>query len=77
MRVDDQEKALRFCEMSSALSRKWNGALIRYDILCATRSLFEATKDQAIKSQASALIASETDDKYRKKYARAWRGLLT
>lgn len=54
-----------------------NGALIRYDILCATRSLFEATKDRAIKSQASALIAFETDNKYRKKYARAWRGLLT
>ncbi len=50
-----------------------NGALIRYDIFCATRSLFEATKDQAIKSQASALIASETDDKYGRNMPRVAR----
>lgn len=53
-----------------------NGTLVRYDILCAMRSLFDATKDEEIIAQVSALIASETDKKYRKKYAGAWRGLL-
>lgn len=54
-----------------------HGTLIRYDILCAMRRLFEATDDAAIKSQAAALIASEQDGKYRKKYADSWRDLLT
>jgi hypothetical protein len=53
-----------------------NGSFIRYDILCAMRSLFEATNAEEIKSQASTLIASETDQKYRRKYAGAWRSLL-
>jgi hypothetical protein len=51
-----------------------NSTLIRYDILCAMRSLFAATGDYGIRAAALALIPTEQDDKYRKKYEAVWRG---
>jgi hypothetical protein len=51
-----------------------NSTLIRYDILCAMRSLFAATGDDGITAAAFALIPTEQDDKYRKKYEGVWRG---
>jgi hypothetical protein len=51
-----------------------NGALVRYDLLCALRRLFDATGDESVKAEAIALIPSEQSEKYRKKYAMAWRG---
>jgi hypothetical protein len=51
-----------------------NSTLIRYDILCAMRSLFSATGDDGIRVAALALILTERDDKYRKKYESVWRG---
>lgn len=51
-----------------------NGTLIRYDIAVSLRSLFDATHDAGVKTAALALIETETDVKYRKKYAAAWRG---
>jgi hypothetical protein len=50
-----------------------NGALIRYDIVQGLRRLYDATTREQIKETALALIETETDLKYRKKYAGVWR----
>lgn len=50
-----------------------NRTLVRYDIVCTMRRLFDETGDETVKSGAMALIATEEDLKYRKKYAAAWR----
>lgn len=50
-----------------------NSTLIRYDIAQALRNLYDATQDDAIKTKALALIETEEDAKYRKKYATAWK----
>lgn len=50
-----------------------NYTLIRYDILEGLRNLYDEVKDDSIKTKALALIESEADVKYRKKYAGIWR----
>lgn len=50
-----------------------NGTLIRYDILQGLRNLYNATTDEQVKETALALIETETDVKYRKKYASVWK----
>lgn len=50
-----------------------NGALTRSDILQALRNLYDATTRERVKESALALIETETDAKYRKKYAGIWR----
>jgi hypothetical protein len=50
-----------------------NGTLIRYDILQGLRRLYDAVKDEGIRKRALALIESEEDPKYRRKYAALWR----
>lgn len=52
-----------------------NGTLVRYDIFCALRALFDATGDEAVIAVATTLAAAEQDGKYRKKYLGAWRGI--
>ncbi len=61
--------ARRFTESSA----EKNCTLIRYDISQSLRSVYDATHDEAVKAKALALIASETDDKYRKKYLTLWK----
>jgi hypothetical protein len=51
-----------------------NCTLIRYDIIQSLRNLYDAVNDDAIKVKALALIETEDDIKYRKKYAGVWRG---
>jgi hypothetical protein len=51
-----------------------NCTLIRYDIIESLRNLYETVPDEEIKVKALALIESEADLKYRKKYASLWRG---
>ena len=63
----------RLAERFQACLEEKNGTLIRYDILCTLRSLFDATGDRDVKNAALALIPLELDAKYRKKYAGAWR----
>jgi len=60
--------AHRFAE---CISEK-NCTLIRYDIQESLRKLYEAAGDAAIKQRALALIETEEDLKYRKKYATLW-----
>jgi hypothetical protein len=50
-----------------------NCTLIRYDIIQDFRNLYDAVKGEAIKEKALALIETEEDLKYRKKYAGVWK----
>ena len=50
-----------------------NCSLIRYDIAVALRNLYDAVKDESIRTKALELIETELDLKYRKKYAGVWR----
>ena len=50
-----------------------NCTLIRYDIIQSLRNVYDAVQDETIKVKALALIETETDLKYRKKYATVWR----
>ncbi len=51
-----------------------NCTLIRYDILQSFRNVYDAVKDEKIRSKALELIETEDDLKYRKKYMTLWRG---
>jgi hypothetical protein len=50
-----------------------NCTLIRFDILQSLRNVYDAVKDEEIKSRALALIETEEDPKYRKKYEGLWK----
>jgi len=50
-----------------------NGGLIRSDILQSLRNVYDVVKDEAIRTKALALIESENDPKYRKKYTGLWK----
>ncbi len=50
-----------------------NCTLIRYDIIKCLRDLYDAVRDDNVRRLAHQLIDSETDLKYRKKYATLWR----
>ena len=52
-----------------------NCTLIRYDISQSLRNVYDATQDEAVKTSALALIDTETDVKYRKKYATVWKNV--
>jgi len=53
-------------------STEKNCTLIRYDIIQSLRNVYDAVKDEAVRETARALIETETDTKYRKKYAGVW-----
>lgn len=50
-----------------------NGTMFRSDICSALKKLFDATLDKKIQETALALIETEADPKYRKKYASVWK----
>lgn len=50
-----------------------NCTLIRYDIAQSLRNVYDAVGDEAIRTKALALIESEADSKYRRKYAGVWK----
>ena len=50
-----------------------NWTLIRYDIIQDFRNLYDAVQDETIKQTALALIETEEDAKYKKKYASVWK----
>jgi hypothetical protein len=50
-----------------------NCTLIRYDIIQDFRNLYDEVKDEMLRDKALALIETEEDVKYRKKYATVWR----
>jgi hypothetical protein len=50
-----------------------NCTLIRFDIIQGMRNLYGATTDELVKETALALIETEADLKYRRKYAGVWK----
>ncbi len=50
-----------------------NWSLIRYDIVQSLHNAHDATGDEGLRATAQELIDSESDVKYRKKYATVWR----
>ena len=53
-----------------------NCTLIRFDIVQVFRRMYDAAPDEALRRRALELIESEPDDKYRKKYAGVWKGVV-
>lgn len=52
-----------------------NSTLVRSDIVQSLRRLYDATGDTDIADRARAMVASEDDPKYRKKYDGHWKGV--
>lgn len=50
-----------------------NGTLVRSDLAETLRLLYDAVGDETVRTTALALIDTEPDEKYRRKYARFWR----
>src|SRR5829696_6998202 len=50
-----------------------NCTLIRYDIIQGLHTLYNEVKDETIKKKALALIETEADAKYKKKYSSVWK----
>lgn len=65
--------------MAHIIDRFQNGAeekhytLIRFDMIQGLRNLYDELKDETIKQTAMALIETEEDTKYRKKYLSVWK----
>jgi hypothetical protein len=59
----------RFTECAS----EKNCTLIRYDIVESLRRVYDSVSDESLRSAAQALIETETDAKYKKKYRSLWR----
>ena len=53
-----------------------NCTLIRYDIMEVMRKIYNNTNDATITATALALIETEEDPKYRKKYTTVWKDLI-
>lgn len=67
MVVDDLAYRFREC-----ITEK-NCTLIRYDIIQDFRNLYDETRAEAVREKALALIETEEDVKYQKKYAGLWK----
>jgi hypothetical protein len=50
-----------------------NCTLIRYDIVQSLRNVYDAVNDEGVREKALAMIDTEEDSKYRKKYASLWK----
>jgi len=50
-----------------------NYTLIRYDILEVLKKVFDIIPDEKLKAHSLAMIQTEPDEKYRKKYAGLWK----
>lgn len=63
----------RLAERFRAADDEKHGTLIRYDIVQGLHQLYDQVGDEAVREAARALIATEADPKYQKKYAAVWR----
>ncbi len=50
-----------------------NCTIIRYDIIMSLRNVYDQVMDEQIRTRALALIETETNLKYRKKYMGVWK----
>ena len=53
-----------------------NCTLIRFDIVTVLRKIYDEVKDDKVKDTALALIETEEDIKYQKKYAGVWKDII-
>jgi len=65
--------AWRFKECAS----EKNCTLIRYDIQCVLKRIYDAVGDESLRSTAAVLMKLEEDPKYKKKHATVWRSAST
>lgn len=63
----------RLAERFREAAGEKNGTLIRFDIVKGLRRLYDQVGDEALRETALALIATEADARYQKKYASVWR----
>ncbi|MEP7294374.1 MAG: hypothetical protein ABI835_21470 [Chloroflexota bacterium] len=69
-----QQKVMEGLEQRfNECSAEKNCTMIRYDIIQSMSNVFDEVKDEQIKTKALALIETEPDVKYRKKYAGVWK----
>ena len=68
-----EQRGDRLAARFKSCSIEKNCTLVRYDIIQDFRNLYDAVKDEKVKEKALALIETEPDSKYRKKYAGLWR----
>src|SRR5690606_1013171 len=54
-------------------AKEKNCTLIRYDVLVSMKNVYNEVKDETIKEKALALIETEKDVKYQKKYKTVWK----
>ena len=52
-----------------------NCTLVRYDITQVLRRVYDELADEKVRKKALALIETEPDAEYRKKYSGLWRGV--
>ncbi len=50
--------------------------MVRYDILQVFRKVYDEVHDEQLKESCLALIETEDDLKYRKKYSGVWKDVL-
>jgi hypothetical protein len=58
----------------AAAAKEKNGTLVRYDITVVLRQVYDVVGDEDVKAASEAWIEQEPDPKYKKKYAKVWRG---
>lgn len=63
----------RLAERFRAAAGEKNGTLIRFDIVEGLRKLYNQVGDETVREAALALIATEVNPTYQKKYASVWR----
>ncbi len=73
VRAQHQALVVRhFSERFSSCSAEKHPTLIRYDLIAGLRKLYATTHADELRTTALALIATEADAKYRKKYTSLW-----
>lgn len=68
--VDQLSKRFNEC------TKEKNSTLVRYDILEVFRKIYNEQPDEKLKNKCVALIDTEEDPKYKKKYAGLWKDLM-
>lgn len=63
----------RLAERFREAEAEKNDTLVRYGIVEGLHKLYDVSQDEQLREAALALIATEADGKYQKKYAGVWR----
>jgi len=78
--IDNESQKMVVSKLSdrfkSCIAEK-NCTLIRYDIIEVFRKIYNVIPDRGLRDKALALLETENDLKYRKKYLGLWKDILT